>query len=579
MRALRHWGVLVLATVGASCAKPAPPPPRLERLLPSLGPATFVRLDDETRPAALLQPGQTRVYRTEIEPGTRLVFAVGLKDSPARGFLRFTIRADDRIVFDDRLAVARRDHWWHRTVAFEHRGPLTLTFRGEYQKGNTRVADPAENQPWIVVGAPRLYRPATAKGRRVLLWISQDTLRADHLGTYGYTLATSPGFDRMAKDWVVFDTAAATCSWTLPSLASQLTSRHPTYHGAVLHNLPINDASPALFEALARSGFTVLGVTANDLLSPAHGLARGFDVLRFRDGRAADLSRLLQSSLDEWGGGDLALFVHFMDPHAPYTPPLGFARLFDTGHEGAPAPHTDFEALSRIEDPSEVARVQALYDAEIAYADEEIAALVEALGTRDLLGGAVLAYTADHGEELRDHGSWHHGGTLYEEVIHVPFALRAPGLPGRRVRQTVSLLDLAPTLLALLGVDAPPGFQGRSLVPLMRGGTLPEAPVYAETALTKQRHHLVSVREGRFKYMLEVPPGRETAPQILGEFLYDLDADPGERTSRLDTPEAERLRRYALAYLARARSEAKETKPVDLDPATLERLKALGYVQ
>ncbi len=566
-----------VALLAAGCAPSRAPLPALERLLPALGPETFVRLEDETRPATLLPWGEARSVAAEVEPGTRLVFAVGLKDPPERGVVHFTVNAGARVVYDDRLSVTRKDHWWRRTLTLAERGPVALSFRAEYTRADAPDGAAAA-PPFVALAAPRLYRPRAGAKRRVLLWISQDTLRADHLGAYGYARATSPGFDRMARDWVVFERAASTCSWTLPSLASQLTSRYPTYHGAVLHNLPIADSSPALFEALSRQGFTVLGVTANDLLDPTHGLARGFDALRFLDGRAADVSRLLESSLDEWGGGDLALFVHYMDPHAPYTPPGAFEKLFDTGYRGRPL-HTDFEALSRIEDPAEVERVRSLYDGEIAYTDREIDALVRALSARGLLQDAVVAYTADHGEELRDHGSWHHGGTLHEEVIHVPFAVRAPGVKGARVDQVVSLLDLAPTLLELLDVPAPAAFQGRSLAGVMRGAALPDAPVYAETALTKQRHHLVSVREGRYKYVVEVPPGRDPEPRILAERFYDLEQDPRETASRVDAPEAARLRRYALAYLARARREAQESRPVSLEPAALERLRALGYVQ
>src|SRR5262249_35008479 len=150
----------------------------------------------------------------------------------------------------------------------------------------------------------------------------------DHLSAYGYARPTSPRFDRMARDFALFERAVAACSWTLPSLASQFTSRYPTYHGALRHNLPLNHASRSLFETLAGEGFTVLGVTGNDLVSPALGLARGFDALWYADGRGQDLAARLESALGEWGGGDVALFVHLMDPHAPYVPPAPYDKRF-----------------------------------------------------------------------------------------------------------------------------------------------------------------------------------------------------------------------------------------------------------
>jgi len=135
------------------------------------------------------------------------------------------------------------------------------------------------------------------------------------------------------------------------------------------------------------------------------------------------------------------------------------------------------------------------------------------------------------------------------------------------------------TVLAALGVERPASFQGRSLLPAVKGRALPLEPIYSETELTADRTHVVAVREGDLKYVLHAPRGREAEPRILREELFDLKRDPRERLSRGSSAEADRLRRFALAYLAKARREAAELRPVSLDPQTLERLKALGYVR
>ena len=429
----------------------------------------------------------------------------------------------------------------------------------------------AAASPWIVVASPRIETPRREPGR-VLVWISQDTVRADHLSAYGYPRATSPRFDRRSPAWVVFDDALATSSWTLPSLGSQFTSRYPLFHGATGARRRRDERYPTLFESLAGAGFTVLGITANDFVSSYFGLADGFDALRFTGGsegpegrqRAEDLNRLALEALAEWRGGDLALFVHYMDPHHPYDPPPPFDAMFpvdaakDDGHGS-----------------SGRARMEAAYDGEIAYTDAQIDALLEELERRGLLRDAVIVYTADHGEEFLDHGGWKHSRTVYREMLHVPLALRLPGTGGRRVAETVSLIDLAPTVLEALGVAAPASFQGRSMLPLARGERLAAREIYAETGRTTDGSLRLAVQLGSVKY---VRTQYNDAGKPPGEELFDLAADPTEQKSDLDHPEAERLRRYATAYLARGRDEAPKAATAEVPSEVRARLRALGYL-
>jgi len=538
-------------------------------------PTSWFRFESESRPALRLRAGEERRWRVRLEPGTRLVFALGFPES-APGFVHLEVEAGGRPAFAARLSAQRSGHWFHRQATLDLSGEVDLVFRTRHAAaGGKPLAGDAGAAPWIALAPPRLYRPRRGPGR-VFVWISQDTVRADHLGAYGYARATSPRFDGLARESVLFEQASASSSWTLPSLASQFTARHPSYHGAVLHNLMPDERAPRLFELLAQAGFTVLGVTGNDLVSPAQGTASGLDALWFDEGRAARLSARLLAALDEWGGGDLALFVHYMDPHATYVPPPPFDRAF--GAPLDPEPDTHFQLLARVRDPRQVSRVVELYDGEIAYTDSVIGDLLDELRRRGLLERAVVAYTADHGEEFLDHGGWHHGSNLYEESLRVPFALRIPGVAGRRVREPVSLVDFAPSVLDALGLAAPPSFQGRSLLALARGGAAHREPVVAETRLNTGHPELVALRQGPRKLILLVPPGRAPNFPVLHEELYQLDDDPGERHNRAG-PSEESLRKAGLAYLRRARAERGEPRAASLDPETLERLKALGYVQ
>lgn len=570
-------GIVALAACCA-CAR-SKAPAGLPRALPRLGETTFVRLEEETRPAVLLAAGETRKVRVGAAPGSRLSFAVGMVEPPSFGFVRLTAHVGGKQAFAGRFAVSRTDHWWKRSVSLEAAGDTELELRVDHVRGDGSPIDlgDAADRRFIALASARLDN-APARPRRVFVWISQDTVRADHLGTYGYTRPTSPAFDSLARSWTVFDNAWAPASWTLPSLASQFTSRYPTYHGAVLHALPIDTASRTLFEVLAEDGFTVLGVTANDLVDGPHGLARGFHALRFVLGRAHVVNSNVDELLAQWKGGDLALFVHYMDPHHPYDPPPSYHTVFDPGYRG-PAVGTDFESLRRLRARDAINHVTALYDGEIAYADGKIDDLLSHLEAKGILGDAVIAYTADHGEELLDHGMWHHGGTLYEELLHVPFALGVPGTSGRRWPQPVSLIDLAPTVLDAFGIKAPPSFQGRSLLPAIRGGTVPSVPIYAETSLAAGRQHLVAVRDGSRKAVIELPPGRETMPRITRLQLYDLALDPGEKAGRSQVLTTDTLQRDLMTYISSSRAVAPQMRLLTLDSQALERLRALGYVR
>jgi arylsulfatase A-like enzyme len=405
----------------------------------------------------------------------------------------------------------------------------------------------------------------------VLLWISQDTVRADHLGAYGYGRRTSPHFDRRAREWVFFEDAVSTASWTLPSLASQFTSRYPLFHGATRDGRPRDERHVTLFQALGGAGFTVLGVTANDFVSPYFGMANGFDVLRYAGGtggpegyqRAEDVNRTVLQTLGEWRGGDLAVFAHYMDPHYPYDPPPPYASLF-------PADGSD------VAGGGPRARPEALYDGELAYTDGQIDLLLKEIEARGLLRDAVIAYTADHGEEFLDHGGWRHSRTLYREMLRVPFALRLPGVGGRRVPEPVSLVDLAPTLLDALGISSPVSFQGRSLLPLARREPMPARELFAETERNLAQSHRLAVHVGPLKYIVLSRNGRPH--ERLSEELYDLAADPAERRSDLTRPEAETLRRAATAYLLRGRAERPPGR-VEAPPEVRDRLRALGYLR
>jgi arylsulfatase A-like enzyme len=208
--------------------------------------------------------------------------------------------------------------------------------------------------------------------------------------------------------------------------------------------------------------------------------------------------------------------------------------------------------------------------------DRALGAFFDELKTRRLYDDATILVVSDHGEEFLDHGSWNHGGTLFREVVHVPLALRVPGVAARRVTAPVSLVDLAPTLLDARGVAPPPTFMGRSLLPTLRGGSARVEPIFAETELTGTRHHAISVRDGRHDYVLRLGG---TGPESGSSALYDVRADPAETIDRSQDPEAARLRSLALAFLERQRAAAAPRREATIEGEAAETLRALGYIQ
>ena len=202
-----------------------------------------------------------------------------------------------------------------------------------------------------------------------------------------------------------------------------------------------------------------------------------------------------------------------------------------------------------------------------------IGKLLDALRSQNLLDRAVFVYTADHGEEFLDHGGWTHGYTLYEELLHVPFALKAPGLAPARIDTPVSMVDLAPTLLSLLGVAAPATFQGTSLSPLLAHRGRAEPTLFAETERTKDDTHRVMLRRGTSKYILSLAKGSGATAR---EEVFDLEADPHE-TKPLSSISPE-LRQQVEAFLAQAHL-AVHGRHAQMSAETREDLRALGYVQ
>lgn len=386
-----------------------------------------------------------------------------------------------------------------------------------------------------------------------VLLVVVDTLRADHSSVYGYDRDTTPRLAAFGAEGAVFEQAYSPVGLTAPAHASLFTALHPLTHGLVRNGLVLGDEHVTLAEYLAVRGYQTAGIASSFVLHHRFGLAQGFaywddsfepaeatvSVAEWEgfaveegfDRRADHTARRAVQWLHERRSPEAPffLFVHFFDPHAPYEPPSSHAGRFPPASDDARA------------------RDVSAYDAEIAFTDDAIGELLDALDELHLARDTLALITADHGEGLMQRGYMLHGLSVHEEELRVPLLVRWPGhiAAGRRIREPVSLLDLAPTiadLVALRRMGA--AFEGRSLAAALRDGEAPDPqrPIYlyrrdfgpqlrqpsvvGDTEALAARESVAvagwqyAVRQGRFKYVL--------APAESAPVLYDLEADPEE---------------------------------------------------
>lgn len=419
-----------------------------------------------------------------------------------------------------------------------------------------------------------------------------DTLRPDRLGSYGNPRGLTPFLDGVAAQSAVFEHAYSTTSWTAPAVASLFTSRYPSQHRVVTRESRLAPSDVTLAELLRDRGYRTGGFTANFRLQASHGYAQGFEhwqVLVPAAGskpRASLFPRHVLGWLDavsaETPDAPVLLYLHYMEPHAPYDPPEVFRRRFalEVDRDAAPAALND--ALLNYRWGSlthaDAARLAALYDGEVAFFDAELRLIFGMLRRRGFLDDAVVVILSDHGEEFGEHDRMLHGFTLFEQSVRIPLIVRLPDWSViERVEAPVSIIDVAPTLLELVAGESAASFEGRPLLPLLREGA-------ARPEVRTELHYdgigdepEVRVHTGA----LLRPPLKLLFALDGATPLFDLEADPGE-TAPLVGVEAEAATAgLAAAYAAQTaelQGRANATSPMaPLDDETRERLRALGY--
>ena len=448
-------------------------------------------------------------------------------------------------------------------------------------------------------------RQADAPPRPNVVLISVDTLRADHVGCYGYAREATPELDKFAERSVRFANAFAQASWTLPSHMCMMTSQYPHIHGVETDKQALADETVTVAEVLGEHGYETGAVISWTFVSKKYGFAQGFDEFEellppphlvnsetTASYKAEEVTnhaiRWLQRERDK----PFFLFVHYFDPHINYAPPPPFDRMFVENYQGLR--RGSFKWLRQhirgargrpatISD-EDLKYVEGLYDGEIRYTDTHVGRLLAAIEAQVGLEDTLIIFTSDHGEEFNDHGSMEgHQWTLYDEVLHVPFLVHLPGdrNAGTVIDTPIELIDIPTMVCGVLRVPTPAGFQGLDRLNLLAGEDEALAPrrMFAEIDRHNRKQ---SLRTERYKLIHtdDIGVNKRGIPVTPGYELYDLAADPAEQENLFDASNAEHeaLVKILEDWKATTAPTPGAIRTVELSDAERRRIESLGYV-
>jgi arylsulfatase A-like enzyme len=414
-----------------------------------------------------------------------------------------------------------------------------------------------------------------------------DTLRADHLGAYGYPRSTTPHIDAFAGEATLYLDARANSSWTRPAVASILTGISPDTHGVNGVEDALPRAVPTLGELLGKAGYATSAFVTNGNVGRDFGFDRGFDdfVSLPEDLASPEVhqssARLHEVALawlrEQPPGEPFLLYLHATDPHGPYAPPEPFRTRFAPTVEELEIGGLDslkrLGSMSAPVDAGTAEDLRALYDAEIAFLDAEFGLLLDELRDLGRLDGTLFVFLSDHGEEFHDHGWWEHGKTLYAEQLDIPLIVRFPGGQGAgvRVEGIAEQIDVVPTVLEAAGVPVPDWVEGSALSATPRR----QEGHSTRGLLARDGRHVESLELGGVK-LIEYRDYAHPRGYWPGTQLFDLERDPGESENLAD--ERPVLVGYLRTLLRDQDKRGYRARQVELDDGMKERLRALGYL-
>jgi arylsulfatase A-like enzyme len=451
---------------------------------------------------------------------------------------------------------------------------------------------------------PVFYLPQKAPMNVIL--ISLDTLRADHVGTYGYSRPVTPHIDALAADGAVFENVFSTSPWTIPAHASMFSGLNCVRHRLYDERGRMDPRTVTLAEKMREKGFATYAITNGGFVSAMFGFAKGFDEYHMENWGFEDPAEAGKTGKEavEWIASNtdrsFFLFLHTYQIHLPYKSPEPYRSMFlgphprwtsyDLGRNGG-----GLEGVYKSFSEADRDNIVALYDAGIRYADETlIKPLVDELHRLGMYDRTMIIVTADHGEEFFDHRCWNHAHSVYNELLHVPLIIKMPESKyrGRRFPSIVRLIDIMPTVLDVFGIPTKDlSLNGASLVPVLKGREKEDRVFLAELSDDINGNKIpqrLALNSGRIKVILNHPFTPEEfaffsdkPPDFPPIEVYDLSRDPLEKQNLVRQP-PDPARTRILIQKAQESDRLipkRGTGKMKVDKNLEDQLRALGYIK
>ena len=422
-----------------------------------------------------------------------------------------------------------------------------------------------------------------------IIFILIDTLRADHVGCCGYRRNTTPNIDALAREGILFNNAIVAAPWTLPSVASIMTSQYPYVLGIRDKTTVVNDRFPMFSQVLKKHDYTTCGIVSHTLLSARLGFGRGFDQYDEKSslGHGGVSSPTVTSKaisfVQQNRKNPFFLFAHYFDPHYYYM--LHKQYDYYPSYKGAVRsghPILDLWRRRNKLSKDDIKYLVSLYDSEIAFTDQHVGQLLAEVRKQGLYDDSIIIVTSDHGEEFMERGWVGHTITLNQELIRVPLIMKFPGYEAKVVDSGVGLIDIVPTIYDYLGLGTDNRLEGEAL-DISRSGAITTRPIFSET-FNPQIHRPERVEPIAFRSIL-LDKQKLIYDEIKGSGkIYDLAADPDERADLSGRAGEQDNRLKALLSQWTDYVSAKQTAGPVYDerelftPEQRKQLESLGYL-
>lgn len=507
------------------------------------------------------QSATSLTYYFKCRPGARLAFGIGQAGETLVHY-SVMLQTDDtrppvRVFEDSRFRRFMRRMGLSRRIAIKlpaHTGIAKVTLSVRTDEGTTGTGVWVDPRIEVAAGATAGVRADESESteqespaERIAQWqdanfliVLLDAAGAQHFGCYGRGGDVSPRIDALASAGVLFKNAHTEAVYTQAAVGSLLTAQYPDRHGSYLKGFGLSEDTRSIAQILKEAGWQTALITASPNASSLYGYNRGFDTVQELYKRSGDAKRLVDAAevvdasmkwIEEQAGKKFFLYAHVREPHAPHTPPAPFRGRYSDGYEGPFKDNSATEDIFNLVNSGKIemsdadkAYMAARYDENLAYADAQVGRMLDSLKSRGLMENTVIILVGDHGEAMGEHRLFGHNAHLYQEFSRVPFIIHLPAqVDGKRavVDEQVGLIDVAPTIVAMAGLDAPPGaFQGRSLVDAFTGapGAPRSAIHYGRTAGEEPNF---GVQEDGFSYVYS----KRTSQRQT----FDLTSDPAEQ--------------------------------------------------